>query len=84
MSQDSKAEPQPHVDVDAVAVTAFGLAEVLHPGPSVWHAHGKHQPLYAAHGMLHLETEDGQWLLPPQRRRGCARGVAVHDAVPVG
>jgi AraC-like DNA-binding protein/mannose-6-phosphate isomerase-like protein (cupin superfamily) len=55
------------VDVDAVEAPGFGLADDLAPFVSRWHAHGKHQLLYAASGALHLEVEGAQWLLPPQR-----------------
>lgn len=63
------------IDVDAVRATAFGLSEELRPGTSAWHAHAKHQLLYAAAGTLHLETADGQWLLPPQRAAWIRAGV---------
>lgn len=56
-----------HIDVDAVEATAFGLSEELRPGPSAWHCHQKHQLLYAVAGTMHLDSADGQWLLPPQR-----------------
>jgi hypothetical protein len=55
------------LDVDAVEARAFGLADELEPFVSRWHAHRKHQVLYAASGALHLEVDDAQWLLPPQR-----------------
>lgn len=64
-----------HIDVDAVRAMAFGLSEELFPGPSAWHAHKKHQLLYAVAGTMHLETADGQWLLPPQRAAWIAAGV---------
>lgn len=45
------------------------------PGRSPWHAHAKHQLLYAGTGTLHLETAEGQWLLPPQRAAWIDAGV---------
>ena len=64
-----------HINVDAVRAVAFGLSEELFPGPAAWHAHKKHQLLYAVAGTMHLETADGQWLLPPQRAAWIAAGV---------
>jgi AraC-like DNA-binding protein len=55
------------VDVDRVKQQAFGLADEHRPGISGWHAHRRHQLLYAASGTLALEVEGSQWLLPPQR-----------------
>lgn len=67
--------PSQLVDIDAVSATVFGLAEQLSPGSSPWHAHAKHQLLYAIRGTLHLETAEGQWLLPPQRAAWIRAGV---------
>lgn len=55
------------IDVDAAGAPSFGLADELGEGASEWHAHRRHQLLYAAAGALTLEVADGQWLLPPQR-----------------
>lgn len=69
------------VDVDGVRASGFGLAESLFPFVSEWHAHGKHQLLYAQAGTLHLEADGRQWLLPPQRaawiRSGCPHRVGT-------
>jgi AraC-like DNA-binding protein len=54
------------VDLETPSV-AFGLREDLRPCDFDWHSHNKHQLLYAAKGSMHLEVEDSQWLLPPQR-----------------
>lgn len=64
-----------HVDVDAAPAPAFGLAQALTPGVGPWHAHRKHQILYAARGTLHLEVPEAQWLLPPQRAAWIAAGA---------
>jgi len=56
-----------HVDVDAVELGAFGLAEDHPPFASASHAHTKHQILFAASGTLVLTSDDGRWTLPPQR-----------------
>jgi AraC-like DNA-binding protein len=55
------------VDVDSVGAPCFGLEDELAPFVSDWHAHRRHQLLYAASGTLRLEVGDAQWLLPPQR-----------------
>ena len=40
-----------------------------------WHAHEVHQLLYALSGVLHLETADTRYLLPPQRAVWIPAGV---------
>src|SRR4051812_41039390 len=55
------------IEVDAVRLEAFGLADELRPGLSEWHTHQRHQLLYARAGTLRLEVARAQWLLPPQR-----------------
>jgi AraC-like DNA-binding protein len=40
-----------------------------------WHAHTRHQLLYAFSGMLRLEAENGLYLLPPQRAVWIPAGV---------
>lgn len=63
------------VDVDRSPAPAFGLAENLTPFRSDWHAHEKHQILYALSGTLHLEVASGAWLLPPRRAAFLAAGT---------
>lgn len=55
------------VDVDAAPAPSFGLADDFGERDTGWHAHDRHQILYAVAGSLHLEVEAAQWLLPPQR-----------------
>lgn len=56
------------VDVDAAPAAGFVLTEAMPAGARApWHAHARHQLLYASAGLLRLETAAGQWLLPPQR-----------------
>lgn len=62
-----KSTPPPVVDVDRVRLSAFALADVLVRSDSGFHAHDKHQLLYAAEGALRLETDGGLWLVPPER-----------------
>lgn len=63
------------LDVDAVAAPAFGLEDAYGPLVTPWHAHRKHQLLYAAEGTLKLEVEGSQWLMPPQRAAWIGAGV---------
>jgi AraC-like DNA-binding protein len=65
----------PLVDIDASPAAAFGLADDLDPFDSDWHRHGKHQLLYSATGILHLEVQGSLWLLPPQRAAWIQAGV---------
>jgi len=58
---------RPHVDVDAIRLSAFALADEHRAFDSHVHSHRKHQLLYAEAGTLQLVTEEGTWLLPPQR-----------------
>ncbi len=55
------------LDVDAVPVSAFGLADDLEPFHSDWHQHRRHQILYASGGVIELRVGDRRWLLPPQK-----------------
>lgn len=66
---------RPRVDVDQIKLPAFALADDLLPAPGGWHTHRFHQLLYAAEGALRLETEEGTWLLPPQRAAWISAGV---------
>lgn len=63
------------LDVDAVPLVGFGLEDAYGPVVSAWHAHEKHQLLYAAEGTLRLEVDANQWLLPPQRAAWIGAGV---------
>ncbi len=70
------AAPRPHVDVDRAPRPCFGLAEE-HPSlRGVWHAHARHQLLYAVRGSMVLEVEGRRWTLPPQRGAIIAAGTA--------
>jgi AraC-like DNA-binding protein/mannose-6-phosphate isomerase-like protein (cupin superfamily) len=55
------------IDVDRVAAPCFGLAVDVTAMDSGWHAHARHQLLYAARGSMQLWVDDAQWLLPPGR-----------------
>lgn len=65
------------IDVDAVALEAFAIRDELGPVRlSAWHAHEKHQLLYASDGAMHFEIEGAQWMLPPQRAAWIPAGVS--------
>lgn len=61
--------------MDRVRLPAFALADDLPAFRGEDHRHRVHQILYAALGALHLETDEGTWLLPPQRAAVIAAGV---------
>ena len=64
----SRTEDDPAlIDVDAALTPAFGLSDELPPLQSDWHQHGRHQILYAVHGLLHLEVGSASWVLPSHR-----------------
>lgn len=63
------------IDVDRAATPAFGLAEDYEPFVGDWHAHDRHQILFAAKGTLVLTTEDQRWILPPERAAWIGRKV---------
>lgn len=64
------------VDVDACPDDAFGLAEEHGVFTSEWHAHRKHQLLYAAQGSMCLVAGGRRWTLPPQRAAWIGAGTA--------
>lgn len=63
------------IDVDAAATPAFGLAEDYEPFQGDWHAHDRHQILFAAKGTMVLTTEEQRWILPPERAAWIGRRV---------
>lgn len=81
----SRSAPRAPVDVDAVDLPAFGLADDVLPFSGDVHAHRKHQLLYASAGVLHLEVGSAHWILPPQRAAFIAAHVMhrAHAAGPV-
>lgn len=74
--RDTRPLPSAPLDVDAVDLGGFGLADEHAPGLTPEHAHAKHQLLYAERGSLELVAEGGRWLLPPQRAAWIGAGVA--------
>jgi AraC-like DNA-binding protein len=56
-----------HVEVDTAPAEAFGLVADHAPFTGDWHAHARHQILFAVRGTLHLYVGDRRWHLLPQR-----------------
>jgi hypothetical protein len=73
---------RPHVEVDRVKLSAFALADDLDAFEGDWHTHRFHQLLYAAEGALWLATDEGAWLLPPQRAAWISAGVRHRVTAP--
>jgi AraC-like DNA-binding protein len=70
------------VEVDRVKQSAFALADDLDAFEGDWHAHRFHQLLYAAEGALRLTTDEGTWLLPPQRAAWISASVRHRVTAP--
>ena len=66
--------PDPNID----NAPAQAFCYYVDAGPNVhdWHAHVRHQLLYATTGVLHLEIDSVQWLLPPQRAAWVTAGAS--------
>ncbi|WP_394836660.1 helix-turn-helix transcriptional regulator [Pendulispora rubella] len=73
------------VDVDTARAPAFGLKDDHAPFHSEPHTHTRHQILYAVSGVLSLEAESSQWVLPPERAAWIPAGVmhVVRTRVPI-
>jgi AraC-like DNA-binding protein len=74
-----------HVDAESVPAELFGLSDELGRVDGDWHAHTRHQLLYARSGTLRLEVHDAAWVLPPRRaawiRAGVVHRVSVKRSV---
>ena len=57
----------PDPNFDNAPAQAFCYNIDSEPDIHEWHTHARHQLLYATTGVLHLELDSVQWLLPPQR-----------------
>jgi len=52
----------------SVARPIFALASDLPPAHEIgWHSHPRFQLVYAARGVLKVDTRDATWVVPPQR-----------------
>ncbi|WP_431265540.1 AraC family transcriptional regulator [Roseateles chitinivorans] len=52
-----------------------GLSERWKPGGLGFHAHDRHQLIYASDGVVHVETRTASWVLPTSRALWIAAGV---------
>lgn len=82
MAESDLLEAAHVVDIAAVQAPSFGLADRLPALRGDWHAHRRHQLLYAASGRLHLETAAASWVLPPQRAAWIRGGTRHRVDVP--
>ncbi|MDX1523934.1 MAG: helix-turn-helix transcriptional regulator [Anaerolineae bacterium] len=57
----------PTPTIDTAPALAFCYQLDAEPEVHHWHRHARHQLLFASTGVLHLELETVQWLVPPQR-----------------
>jgi AraC-like DNA-binding protein len=62
--------------VDASPLTAFAYLDSDQNIRYDWHAHQRHQLIYAFSGTLRLEAENGFYLLPPQRAAWIPAGIS--------
>jgi mannose-6-phosphate isomerase-like protein (cupin superfamily) len=52
-------------DVDHLPRRVLALGSDYPPNTLLRHSHRRAQFLYAMHGLMKVETDDGQWLVPP-------------------
>lgn len=74
----SQAETRVQLDVrgiDSSSLEAFAYLDSDRNIRYDWHAHERHQLMYAFSGTLRLEAENGIYLLPPQRAAWIPTGV---------
>jgi AraC-like DNA-binding protein len=71
------------INPDTIRQPAFVLAEMYKPGRSVWHTHRRAQLAYVSDGVLTVRTEQGLWVVPPQRAVWVLPGVR-HNASSAG
>jgi len=62
--------------VDASTLAAFAYLDSDQNIRYDWHAHQRHQLIYAFSGTLRLEADNGIYLLPPQRAAWIPAGVS--------
>jgi AraC-like DNA-binding protein len=65
MSQNRQSVPMVHVDLPS---SVLGLAEEHEPGFFIIpHMHDSAQLIYASEGVMTVDTDDGAWVVPPER-----------------
>jgi AraC-like DNA-binding protein len=75
----SPAETREQLDVKGVDTSPLAAFAYLDSDQNIrydWHAHQRHQLIYAFSGTLRLEAENGIYLLPPQRAAWVPAGVS--------
>lgn len=74
----SQAETREQLDVRGIDTSSLEAFAYLDSDRNIrydWHAHERHQLMYAFSGTLRLEAENGIYLLPPQRAVWIPAGV---------
>lgn len=74
----SQAETREQLDVRGIDTSLLEAFAYLDSDRNIrydWHAHERHQLMYAFSGTLRLEAENGIYLLPPQRAAWIPAGV---------
>lgn len=75
----SHAQTRQELDVKGVDSSPLAAFAYLDSDQNIrydWHAHQRHQLIYAFSGTLRLEAENGIYLLPPQRAAWIPAGVS--------
>jgi len=67
--------------LDRTEAVAFAFADGARHVAYDWHAHDGHQLLYAVRGVVHLETRERRFLLPPQRAAWIPAGLSHRTAI---
>lgn len=63
------------VNPDEARGSAFVLTQWYDASPGDWHSHRRAQLIHASEGILTVYTEQGMWLVPPQRAVWIASGT---------
>ncbi len=74
----TQVETREQLDVRGIDTSALEAFAYLDSDRNIrydWHAHERHQLMYAFSGTLRLEAENGIYLLPPQRAAWIPAGV---------
>lgn len=67
--------------LDGSDAVAFAFVDEARHVAYDWHAHTGHQLLYALRGVVHLETRERRFLLPPQRAAWIPAGLSHRTAI---
>jgi hypothetical protein len=69
-------------DVDHLPRRVLALGSDYPPNTLLRHSHRRAQFLYAMHGLMKVETDDGQWLVPPFSGSGSRRRNRIASGCP--